>query len=236
MTRNFIMISGGPGDFVAEDPEHDRSWSNFVDCPLLLAANNKLPVAGDEEVWWFVYKPAFEARWTKDRTSADPERKAAAQKILDVGSNSYVDHMEKKASAKGWKLRWLLVNDDLWTKLNTFNDKISKVYFWGHAKDDLWLTLDHSGATAVQPPDAAVITAAAVASHTGLQNKFQSGDATRVHRFIGCNTKAFAEKWSQTFKVHAEGVDGKVDFKTIFANHGEPSLSTGASRVTFKNA
>jgi hypothetical protein len=235
MARNFIMISGGPGDFVAADPDHDRSWSNYVDCPLLLAANNKLPVAADEEVWWFIYKPAFEARWTNDKTSSDPERKAAAQKVIDAGSTSYVDHLEKKATSKSWKLRWLLANDDLWTKLKTFNDKISKVYYWGHARNDLWLTLDHNGATAVQPPDAAVIKTAAIDTNAGLQAKFQSGHADRVHRFIGCNTKAFAEKWSKVFKVYTEGVDKNVDFSTIFANKGEPSLSPGASRVSFQN-
>src|SRR5437868_5392424 len=101
------MLSGGPGDFFPGDLEHDQSWSNFVDCPLLLSKADKLPVSGDEEVWWFVYKPAFEARWTADLASDIPARKQAAQSILDSGSASYVDHLEKKAGERGWKLRWL---------------------------------------------------------------------------------------------------------------------------------
>ena len=46
----------------------------------------------------------------------------------------------------------------------------------------------------------------------------------RAHRFVGCNTAAFASEWSRVFGVAAEGVEGKVDFSGIHATGGDPTL------------
>lgn len=234
MARNFILLSGGPGIWDSLDPEdHDRSWSNFVDCPLLLSNNGTpptLPVEADEEIWWFVFKPAYVARWNADKLRTDSAGKAAVKAVEDAGFASYVALIEDRASARGWNLRWLTISGDFWTKLNTFQDPVARVYYWGHARNDLWLSVDHNAShDAIQPPTNQVIAVTDITAHSALAGKFQAGASTRYHRFVGCNTAAFAEKWHSVFHGYTEGIDGKIDFASIHTTGGEPSLSPGAA-------
>lgn len=229
-TRNLILISGGPGIFDGKDPAlHDTSWSNFIDCPLLLSKNALLVPSSDEQVWWFVFKKAYEDRWADDLKR--PGGKNAVQNIKNKKMSSYVDLISSRAKEKSWSLSWLTNAANFWAKLDTFKDPISRVFYWGHARDDLWLGLTHlSNHEAASPPNEAIIQCSDIATHNKLKPKFQKGAPTRLHRFVGCNTTAFAKEWAKIFEVYAEGVTNKVDFSTIFDTKGEPSLSPGATR------
>lgn len=234
--RNFILISGGPGLYDDRDVEHDKSWANYVTPPLLLTdttAKRASFVESDEEVWWFIYKPAYVDRWNDDVA----KKRSAAKVVKDKGFSSYVDLLEARAKSRGWKLRWLSSADDLWAKLKTFNDPISRVWYWGHARADLWLTLAHSSASvAVAPDAAAIITTSSITSNSSLKKRFQAGNSARVHRFVGCNTASFAQTWAATFGVWAEGFEGKVDFSAIHSTGGEPSLVGSAQSKRFSSS
>lgn len=236
---NFILLSGGPGLYDSQDPEdHDLSWSNYVDCPLLLSKDTVLPVLpveADEEVWWFVYKKAFENRWNTDILRTDEAGKDAVKKVRDQGFANYAALIESRAASRGWKFRWLSSADDFWTKLGTFTDKINKVYYWGHGKNDLWLTITHDPGdhTAREPAATEIITVASIAAHNDLKKKFSAGSASRQHCFEGCNTSEFAKQWNTTFTVHSQGVEGKIDFKPIFQTGGLPALVGTASRKKY---
>ena len=98
-TRNLILISGGPGIFDGKDPAlHDTSWSNFIDCPLLLSKNALLVPSSDEQVWWFVFKKAYEDRWADDLKR--PGGKNAVQNIKNKKMSSYVDLISSRAKEK----------------------------------------------------------------------------------------------------------------------------------------
>jgi hypothetical protein len=228
-SRNFILISGGPGPFDDRDVEHDASWANYVTPPLLLPKFWQK----DEDVFWFVYKPAYEKRWSEDKSSKHIDRKKAVKDVKDKGFKSYVDMIAGRAKKKGWHLKWLSKGSDLWDKLKSFNDPISRVWYWGHARNDLWLTIDHdSSGTAIMPSSDAIIEISAI--DTSIASKFQAGDEKRMHRFVGCNTKAFAEAWAKAYSVWAEGIEDKISFISLSKTGGEPCL-VGTAKVFFFN-
>jgi len=234
--RNFVLISGGPGPFDNRDVEHDQSWANYVTPPLLLTdteEKRKAFVAEDEEVWWFVYKPAYERRWMEDSSSSIEARKKAVKQVKDRGFTSYVNLIEGRARERGWNLRWLNEADDLWKKLKTFSKRsISHIWYWGHARDDLWLSVQHDPGTgvAVAPDPDEIIKISSIDST--LKNHFRKGAVDRMNRFIGCNTVKFAEAWAKTFDVWAEGVEDKVNFASIHKTGGEPCL-VGSAQVKY---
>jgi hypothetical protein len=225
-TRNLILISGGPSVFDPGDREHhDRSWSNFVDCPLLLSKKPQW-IERDESVFWFIYKPSYVARWQDDVA----KRRESTTKITGKGFSSYEALLTTRASEKGWKLKWIESAADFWSRLRTFNDPISRVFYWGHARNDLWLSLNHQNHVACEPEEKAVLRSSSITANQLLKPKFQKGDPSRLHRFVGCNTMTFAREWARVFGVFAEGVTGKVDFESIFDLGGEAKLSPGATR------
>jgi len=234
--RNFVLISGGPGPYDNRDIEHDQSWANYVTPVLLLTdtkAKRKAFVEEDEEVWWFVYKPAYERRWTEDSSSSLEARKKAVKEVKDRGFTSYVDLIEGRAKERGWNLRWLVEADNLWTRLKTFSKgSISRIWYWGHAREDLWLSVTHEPDTgrAMAPDADEIIEISSIDSK--LKNRFRKGDVDRMNRFIGCNTVKFAEAWAKAFDVWAEGVEGKVNFASIHKTGGEPCL-VGSAQVKF---
>lgn len=231
--RNFILISGGPGLFDDRDVEHDKSWANYVTPPLLMTdtkEKRKKFAQDDEEVWWFVYKPAYESRWDDDLKQG----RKSTKEVKDKGFTSYVNLIEKRAKDRDWNLRWLNAADDLWKKLKTFSKgSISRVWYWGHARDDLWLSLGHSSASeAIAPESHEIILVSSIDGNKKLRDRFQKGNSKRIHRFVGCNTSAFAQAWSKAFKVWTEGVEEKVDFSAIHKTGGEPSL-VGTAKIKF---
>lgn len=223
-TRNLVLISGGPGPFNDKDVEHDQSWANYVTPPLLM----KKIAQKNEEVWWFIYKPAYERRWQED--SKDAKREGAVQSVKDQGFDSYLALLEDRAKSRGWHLRWLDKADDFWDLIKSFSDPISRVIYWGHARHDLWLSLRHNADDdPIAPKAEAILTVRSIDHNSGLKKNFAPGDAGNWHRFVGCNTIKFAEAWSKTFGVWSEGVDDKVNFKSIHATGGEPCLASAAS-------
>lgn len=226
----FVIISGGPGPYDQRDIEHDQSWANYVTPPLLLK-----PLAErNEAVWWFVYKPAYKQRWMEDCTSSSAARRNAAKQVERQGHTSYIDLIESRAKARGWNLHWLLNADDLWRELTNFSaNSISRVWYWGHARDDLWLTIRHSPTTgaAIEPPEDAIVAITSI-DHS-LTNRFRKGESGRMHRFIGCNTSRFAKAWATAFNVWTEGIEGKINFASIHQTGGEPCLVDRAQVISF---
>ena len=235
MAANIILLSGGPGLFQKGDVEHDGSWANYVTAPLLMTdtpATNKEFMDG-HEVWWFVHRPSYDARWIDDLL----RNKTETDRVKGLGATDYVDLLRKRAKERGWNLRFIHDAAKLWTLLATFKEPIEKFMYWGHARNDLWLTLSHSATTPTRPDVADVVKvsdiADAIKADPDLPNRFRGSTASRKHQFIGCNTTDFAREWSKQLKVHAQGVTGKVDFKGIHAGGGVPSFVDTADVHTF---
>ena len=236
-TTNFILLSGGPGLFDNRDVEHDRSWANYVTPPLLMTKTlrkldpKKLKeFENGQEVWWLIYRPAYIRRWEDDlkRKPKEPKR------VKAQGFNSYLELLEARAKARSWNLRWFDTADELWSKLKTFNDPIARFWYWGHARDGLWLSLTHSSsAVAMAPASHEIITVASIKANASLKKQFQAGSSSRVHRFIGCNTTQFAKTWAKTFGVFTEGYEGKIDFSDIPETGGKIKLVSGAKLKRF---
>lgn len=238
MNGNLILISGGPGTFATGDPEHDQSWANYVTAPLLLTdtAAKQREFADGDDVYWFIHQPSYVARWADDvRRKATAVDEARAQ-----GFSNYVDLLEARATARAWNLRWIDSADALWTKLRSFNDPIRRVVYWGHARDDLWLTIAQSGASASAPDPSAIVRVADIGAYAEAKGRDGRAmrlrfpvDAKRKHDWIGCNTDSFAKEWAKRVRVWSQGVEGKVDFKDIHRTGGSPSLVGSAKIHTF---
>ena len=224
-TSNFVLVSGGPGPFDNRDVQHDVSWANYVTPPLLLTDTEKKKKRfsrKSEQIWWFVYKKAYEDRWTEDSTSRNANRRKAAEDVRNKGATSYVDLVEQRARQRGWQLRWLEDANDLWKRLATFRQPITRLWYWGHASDDLWLSLGHSSTGAAESPASdEIIEVSDISAHSALKARFASSSVTTRHRFIGCNTARFAKQWAKTFEVWTEGVDGYVHFCSLSGTGGE---------------
>jgi hypothetical protein len=247
--RLFIILSGGPGLYDPADKEHDAAWSSFVD-PVLLksvqvdAKTGKKKItpfwAADEQVAWLIYKPAYEARWTDDVAAG----RSGVSAVKKAGFSSYVDLLEGRAKERGWNLLWLSNAHVLWTAMMSVpKGSISRVWFYGHARDDLWLTLEHdSRSRAVQPAadkDAILAAADVGTAFAGFRDRFQaapaSRDADRTHRFVGCNTAAFARAWATAYGQWTEGFVGTVQFKSVHTSSDhEPSRTTGCTLERFR--
>jgi hypothetical protein len=238
--RNFVLISGGPGPYNTRDIEHDKSWANYVTPPLLMTDTAKKLAtfsAKDEEIWWFVYQPAYVTRWSDDARSKTAARQAEVARVKKLGFSSYVELIKQRAKDRGWNLRWLAEADDLWDKLKTFSKgSISRVWYWGHASDDLWLSVAHDPSTdvAIAPAAGEIITVSSI--DPALKDRFQTGSLSRIHRFVGCNTEDFAKAWSKVYGVWSEGVVGKVNFSSIHSTGGEPCLSDSAGVKYFNTS
>lgn len=234
MAKNFIVISGGPGLYQPCDKKnHDTGWSNYLDNILLLAANNKFPIQRDEMVWWFVYKPSYEERWNDDIIN----KRKSVDDIKKKGSNSYVHHIERRALKYHWNLHWITEADGLWKKSITFRDKISRIWYFGHARQDLWLSLLHDNCDAIEPIRKAIIYRSQIRLHSKLKSKFlnsSSYDENSSSRFYGCNTSKFAEQFSKTFGVYAEGAEGTVDFQKTHSSSGDlRSIISGCTWIKY---
>src|SRR2546421_4066088 len=238
LKRHFVLVSGGPGPFDTRDIEHDKSWANYVTPPLLMSdtPDEIVQFVGeDEDVWWFVYRPAYERRWEDDSASKDPRRKKAVADVRNGGFSSYIDKIKLRAQARGWNFRWLNDAPDFWAKLHTFRDRsLSRVLYWGHASSgNLWLTVSRAeDGGAAEPEKDEVIRADTIVKT--LASKRAQG-VKRISRFIGCNTADFAQRWATTFQVEAEGIDGKVNFESIHREGfgSEPCLVEEAKALRF---
>lgn len=244
-TKRFLIISGGPGVYDSRDPAHDKAWSSYVDPPLLksvrMQAGKRVIVKfweANEQVVWLVYRPAYQARWTDDVA----KKRSEPADLKKGGFKSYVDLLEKRAAERGWTLKWMDDAGDLWKVIRQLpKGAISRVWYYGHARDDLWLTLAHdAGGVAVQPDSKALLEVATVARKTALRDRFAAAPAAhtaaRTHRFVGCNTAAYARAWAAAFGQWTEGFEGTVDFGTVHATPGyEPSTTPSCTLKRYKS-
>ena len=232
MAKNIVLISGGPGLFDTKDIEHDKSWANYVTPPLLKwdGGKAKLTGAGNEglDVTWLIYKQAYLDRWDDDKDQG----RTSAKTVIDKGFSSYVDMLEHRAADRGWRLFWFTSATNLWQRLWTFQEDIVRLWFWGHAKNNLWLTLGHDHDAAVMPDGDTVVKVSDIANATNrLRATVHDDPSVPTCRFVGCNTEAFATEWAKTYSARSEGVRGKVEFGGIHTSGGDPSLVKDAQIV-----
>jgi len=238
----FIILSGGPGVYDPKDPElHDRSWDNFVTPPLLRSKGAALHDDTTEEVHWLVYEPAYEERWKHDltnRKTAPTQYEHTVSIKLKLGFDSYLTLLKRRATERFWKYKGISSAQGFWDHINGLKGRnVSRVWFYGHARDDLWLSLDHDAGNheAVSPASNAIVRAADI-KKLRATSFIISKPASSPHKFFGCNTKAFAAKWSSTLKVYAEGAEGKVNYEKIHDTGGRVTLSSGARWHQYSNA
>jgi hypothetical protein len=242
MGSNLILISGGPGLFDSRDPEeHDTSWANYVTPPLLMtdtpAERAQFEVA--DEVWWFIFKPAFERRWTDDVART----RSSVKEVRDKGFANYVDMIETRATERGWQLRWFDEEKEFWAKMSSFNESIERVIYWGHARQDLWLSVRHNSRhEAIAPESQEIIHVSNIAAYANqtrpdgrLMRHRYPVRADKEHLWIGCNTDGFAQKWSEEVRVWSKGVEKKINFKGTSETGHMPWLGDGAKVKRFKN-
>lgn len=225
MAKNVVLISGGPGLYHDKDVEHDRSWANYV-TPPLLKTKADLIGSSKRDVLWIIHRPSYDARWTDDEANG----RSSFKEVKGKGFSSYRDLLEGRAAKKGWRLHWASDADEVWKALKRLKQTIDRLWYWGHARDELWLTIDHDAAgTAIAPASSAILSAADIPKAL----KVSTGGPPPRHRFVGCNTKAFASEWAKVFGACTEGVDQKIDFGGIHKSGGDPDLVGTATIEVF---
>jgi len=222
-TTHFVILIGGPGKYKGCDPEHDQSWSNYL-VPIQIATKNKLLHKDPNEIiHWFVYGPAYSERWTNDYATppVNPalaaNRKAKADKVVRQGSTNYLDRIRQIAANLGVRFKIINTPQDFWVALAAFPDNsISRVWYSGHASGSgLMLKLIHLNDPHDCRPRANnsdmidILDISSMEPIVGPKFIKRSG---KKNKFIGCFTNEFAKKWSNTFKVTAQGAINKIDF------------------------
>ncbi|NNB97681.1 hypothetical protein HI113_27660 [Corallococcus exiguus] len=234
MKNAFILLSGGPSIYDPKDPDrHDQSWDNFVTPPLLRANKGALHDPKTEDVHWLVYEDAYRERWSSD-VASQKSAPTQYQHTVDIKIRhnrlNYLDLLKARAKDRGWKYEGISPAQGFWDYINKLKGtKVSRVWFYGHARDDLWLSLNHraSDHVAIAPDSDAILTCTDIKKIAAFSFVPQKA-ATHPHKFFGCNTKAFAETWATTLTVFAEGSSGKVGFEKIHERGGKVRLSAGA--------
>lgn len=228
-SKNFVILIGGPGQFIDCDPKHDKTWKNYV-VPMQLAAMKDLyKKRPNETIHWFVFEPAYRNRWDDDSVITTYEqlekfffdhelhglRKQAADKVSSGGSANYLHRMQQFATK--WKIKYhgLQTPSDFWTELVKFADgSVSRVWYSGHAaRAGLFLSLAHTAECT--PVAGHLIATADIPKHLPqLERKFDSS-SSGASEFYGCATSTFAETWHKTFKVPTQGAKKSITFSVI---------------------
>jgi len=247
--RHFIILVGGPGLYNGSDSDHDKAWYNYID-PVMKAAKSGRLALPDEHAHWYVYEPAYKKRWADDVTAPSffernlkdgrlqVTRHDHTKKVIAEGASDYVDYIKKKAAtyvkqtSSKITVHPLTFDAGFWTELGKFPDQsISRVWFLGHAASDLWLSLEHdSDDVAISPARHEIVKRSDISKNAALARKFAS--AHQPSMFYGCNTQEFAQLWSRTFKVAAEGANGKVNFNKSSLGDIEASATYGWKKFT----
>ncbi|RJE83881.1 hypothetical protein D3P07_24015 [Paenibacillus sp. 1011MAR3C5] len=234
--RTFLMLSGGPGLKNPKDKEHDQSWANYVQYPLNIARSKLFPVERNEQVVWVIYKPAYEKRWSDDLK----KKASSTTELKDKGFTSYVDMLEKRAKTYGWILKWISKNSEFWSIIRTLGTKpVSRFWYFGHAQNDLWLTLEHNSLNeAVMPSDGGAVVWSSDISVglkpyiLGDQKSYKPNTATKI---FGCRTASFANLWATTFKVYAEGAVGTLKYDEFLKSiNNHQNNAAGCTWVKYK--
>jgi hypothetical protein len=219
-----VLLSGGPCVYEPTDTEHDQSWDNYVSAPLYAWDANRIGLSRPQHVFWFVFKPAYDQRWLDDLKATDFRQRHVANAKKD-NFNSYVDKIKSAAKKRGWHLIWVHSAADFWQALGALKVSVDEFYYWGHARGDLWLGLDHQfdpidqKMIAVMPDPRFVVSTTPNPAHVNLRSLFQSTEPQI--EFFGCNTAPFAQSWANLLDVTTYGYDGKVDFSQVYYNGGQ---------------
>jgi hypothetical protein len=255
--RHFIILVGGPGVYNGDDPDHDKAWYNYIDPVMAAAKSGRLSRPDEQVHWYVYgpayerrwaddsIEPSFIEKHIKDG-DLNVTRYGHTRKIIAEGASNYLDSIRKKAAtyakpgskkinvvSNWWGASSLVAADRFWTALGTFPDQsITRVWFLGHAAGDLWLSLEHDGRIAVSPLMGEIVKKADISKQRALIKKFAFANAPLMAdqtpcKFYGCNTMEFAKIWSETFKVRAEGADGKVNFNRTSLKDIEASAQFG---------
>jgi hypothetical protein len=225
--KAFVVWIGAPGVYHGDDPVHDQSWANYVTWIMMEAKDGLL--SPDEKHLWVLYEPGYTARWADDRDFSWWERNIHDNDLSDtrfratqnVLGGSYINHVRSKASeysaAHGIDISVLLAStaQGFWDVLlrEVPNAMLSRVWFFGHARNSLWLSLNHTSAgIAVSPDSSAIISVASIATNAASVAPLFSS-SSKPCKFYGCNTVEFAREWHTRFNVDAQGADGEIDFR-----------------------
>lgn len=235
----FLVLSGGPGIFNPRDEGHDESWDNFVTPLLLRSKLGTLPLdTTREELHWLVYEPAYMDRWYKDVNSSRelPTQHGHTRTVLGRGFKDYLDLLKRRAREHGWIYEGLYLAEGFWKYLQWLGRRgrrVSQFWYYGHARDDLWLSVDHDQShETVAPGEEAIIQVAHIKTQANPFS-FVQRDKTRPHKLFGCNTVAFAEAMAKHLKVYAEGCEDTLLYTSLWSDNGMLRLASGAKWYQF---
>jgi hypothetical protein len=214
----FVIVSGGPGLRKDCDKKHDQSWSNYVDAILNAARTGQLLRKDEAKVVWMVYEPAYALRWQDDKI-----RKLLAVKDVErEGFHDYLHKLQMRAQRYGFDYRPLTKAADFWDRLAGMQpNAVSRLWYFGHGQESLWLRLNHnSGCVAAAPDPAEIISSMSIAARApSLRNRIYRRpgspryDRHAATKFYGCRTSLFALEWAKAFGTFAEGASLTLEFE-----------------------
>jgi hypothetical protein len=229
LEKAFVMLFGGPCKYDGKDKANDKKWESFIK-PILDEARNGELFSEEEEIYWLVYAPAYERRWEHDRKRPGVFKKYIYDRdmakarfehtkdVIEDGAENYIDYIIRSAAELNEDLginievREITAPDEFWDFLWDLPGVINRVWYFGHAREDLWLTLEHDDHVAVAPDreEFAVIPLGDIDDNQRVKEKFS--DLGHPSKFYGCDTDAFADRWNNIFGVAAQGAGGSISF------------------------
>ena len=248
MSKNFVILIGGPVIYHEDDPSHDKTWVNYIALMQNAARQGLYNLEVNEQVHWVVFEPPYRTRWADDSEYTNWEwiskgfqddelhatRLEHADKVKKKGATNYVHRIKQVAQKLKIKYYGIQNVDDFWKYLAMLpNGSITRVWYSGHASSrGLFVAARHDyrgggGCT----PRTPVVVATDIISNSDIQkhkNKIPkfSAQTKEFSRFYGCNTAPFAEQWNKTFKVPSAGARNKVTFKSITQSNVLQSIET----------
>ncbi len=237
MSKNFIILIGGPSRFQSCDKQHDQTWLNYVVPPQIAAQKRDYTLEPGEKVHWCVYMPPYEFRWYDDSTITKEEsrqsdgawlhsiRKKAADKVRSTGATTYLHRILMIAGGLGIAYKGIPTPKGFWDYLASFpKGSINRVWYFGHASGyGLMLALTHDAACSAGAHNEDMIWTKDLHLQSHLADRFVPG-TKQASRFYGCYTNQFAEEWHKTFKVPTEGAQSKIDFGVVNRPSTVPSV------------
>jgi hypothetical protein len=240
----WVIVSGGPAEYSANDKTHDQRWDNYVGVLLRQKSIGLLKPGPNEEIIWMIYKPAYQGRWWDDkyRRNADSVQDAAKLGYDKGDQNGYVYWLEDLSKKRfGKPPVWLKDADDFWTKIRALDRPMSRMWFIGHGSaGNLWFQARRTGPDAgsvVAPRDEA--NAILYANDIAIQlKKSQFVEAPekptykRTSMFLACNSAAFAKEFTKTLDQYADGSVERVTFAQ-WPNTGKVQLTKEATWLAY---
>ena len=250
MSKNFIILIGGPVLYHEDDPSHDKTWVNYVALMQKAARQGLYKLEGNEIVHWVVFEPPYASRWEEDSEYTWDEKVEAffsdvelhktrvkhAEAVKSKGARSYVHRIKQVAT--GLKIKYHGIQDlgGFWKYLATMpNGSINRVWYSGHASTGgLFVAAAHreyGGCSGERTPAVVatnLIPVSDITKHSHLAVKFNAS-TSKLSRFYGCNTAPFAEQWRNIFRVPAAGAKSKVNFKAITGRDVLKTIETMAT-------